>query len=105
MAVTRTGYKTVEHLFGAYLHQDWTIDGHSLEEVFANAEALQELSPEIHREVTAMLQEEPTNQELEGLFFGQWQTGYEPEDPEGEDWIGVLHNLLEICETYRGDRD
>ena len=39
MAVTRTGYKTVEHLFGAYLHQDWTIDGHSLEEVFANVEA------------------------------------------------------------------
>lgn len=93
-------YDMIEHLFTAYLHQDWTIDGDSLEEVFQNVEPLQLLAPKIHGQIGQLLKENPTNEELEELFWGQWQTGYEPDDPEGEDWVGTLKRIMDICEGY-----
>ena len=93
-------YKDLHRLFVAYLHQDWTVEGSSLSEVFVNNEGLQSRAPGIYEDVESLLKENRDNDDLDRLFVRKWHTGYEPEEDEGENWTDVLQEIARICLTY-----
>lgn len=93
-------YPTLSYLFNAYLHQDWTIDGNSLPEIFRNSEGLQSLAPRIQADIGSLLAEGHDHECLDRLFFGRWQAGYEPDEDDGEDWLDVLEQISRICRTH-----
>ncbi|WAE75598.1 contact-dependent growth inhibition system immunity protein [Streptomonospora nanhaiensis] len=93
-------YKNLSYLFNCYLHQDWTIEGENLSEVFDSSQALQNLSGGIQREAETLLAEEYDNQFLDDIFFGQWGAGYEPEADGLDDWQHVLKEIVRYCDRY-----
>lgn len=93
----------LHHLFVAYLNQDWSTDGDTLEEIFQNRSELQRMSPELRSEISDLLQPGPTDQELDDLLYGEWLAGYEPDEDEGETWTDVLHQIKDLCGYYSSD--
>jgi hypothetical protein len=93
-------YKNLHRVFAAYLHQDWTVEGSSLTEVFRNQKGLQDLAPKIHGEINDLLSEGHGNDYLDRLFVRKWHTGYEPDEDADEDWGDVLEQISRICREY-----
>ncbi|WP_433700935.1 contact-dependent growth inhibition system immunity protein [Nocardiopsis sp. CA-288880] len=93
-------YNKLSYLFNYYLHQDWTIEGETLSEVFEKNTVLQSLSGGIKREAEALLAEEHKNQHLDDIFFGRWSAGYEPEADGLDDWHHVLREIVRYCDRY-----
>ena len=100
MATLEENFKNLYYLFGAYLHQDWTIEGETLSDVFDKSQALQNLSGGIKREAESLLAGEYDNQFLDDIFFGQWGAGYEPEADGLDDWHHVLREIVRYCDRY-----
>ena len=90
-------YPTIRRLFIACLHQDWTIDGENLPELFENARELQSISADLGPEINSLLSENYSNEDLDYVFFNRWLTGYEPNEDEGETWHDVLRQIEELC--------
>lgn len=93
-------YRNLCYLFNYYLHQDWTIEGETLSEVFERNQALHKISKGLQQEATALLEEGHDNQHLDEIFFGRWSAGYEPEAEGHETWNDVLREIVLISERY-----
>ncbi|MGQ4269853.1 contact-dependent growth inhibition system immunity protein [Nocardiopsis changdeensis] len=93
-------YANLYHLFTLYLHQDWTLEGSGISDIFSRSEGLQELSPGICREAKALIEEGRGNEYLDRLFFGKWSAGYEPEAEGFEDWSAVLKEIVKVSGRY-----
>ncbi|MES0836708.1 contact-dependent growth inhibition system immunity protein [Nocardiopsis tropica] len=99
MASLEGNFKNLHHLFGAYLHQDWSTEGETLSDVFEKSKALQNLSEGMRREAESLLAEEYDNKFLDDIFFGQWGAGYEPEADGLDDWHHVLREIVRYTEV------
>ncbi|WP_152436841.1 contact-dependent growth inhibition system immunity protein [Nocardiopsis xinjiangensis] len=93
-------YPTIKKLFITYLHQDWTIDGENLPDLFENLKALQGMSADLIQEINSLLSENYSNEDLDYIFFNRWLAGYEPDEDEGETWHDVLRQIRSISESY-----
>jgi hypothetical protein len=93
-------YKNLCHLFTYYLHQDWTIEGGTLTEVFKRNQSLHEISKGIQEEARTLLEEGHGNQYLDGLFFGRRSAGYEPEAEGEATWHDTLRKIITVCGRY-----
>ncbi|WP_407942010.1 contact-dependent growth inhibition system immunity protein [Nocardiopsis codii] len=93
-------YRNLSYLFNYYLHQDWTIDGETLSDVFERNEALHELSRGIRQEAEILLKEGHDNQHLDDIFFGRWGAGYEPEADDYQTWHEVLREIIRFSERH-----
>jgi|SRR5690625_661040 len=93
-------FPNLSHLFGAYLDQDWSADGDTLDEIFENRSALRKMAPSFKKEISDILSLRLSNQELDDIFFGEWGAGYEPDEDEGETWEDVLCQIYTICSKY-----
>lgn len=90
----------LHYLFVSYLHQDWTVEGELLSEIFQNHRELQVRAVRIRSEVSALLGSGIDDSGLDRIFFGKWRTGYEPDEDEGETWIDVLRRISDICDRH-----
>ncbi|WDZ88849.1 contact-dependent growth inhibition system immunity protein [Nocardiopsis sp. HUAS JQ3] len=91
------------YLFNYYLHQDWTIEGETLSEVFEKNKTLHEISQGLRQEAKTLLKEGHDNQCLDDIFFGRWSAGYEPEVEGHEDWNDVLREIVRFSDRYTSD--
>ena len=90
----------IRRVFETLLHQDWTIEGHTLEEVFENNYRLNGIRDGVRKGAQLLIDSELTNQHLDEIFFGLWGAGYEPEAEEFEDWRDVLREIVRLCDKY-----
>lgn len=100
----------LEWFFTTFMHQDWTIHGESLAEIFENLGGLQGVSETLRIEVRTLIDQGHSHQWLDDLFYGRWLAGYEPNEDEGGTWTDVLHQIEELCSLYErkqcnGDRN
>lgn len=100
MRNTERKLDSLRYLFTHYLHQDWTIEGESLSDIFEQNGALQDVSKEIKQEAESLLEEEHDNQHLDDIFFNHWSAGYEPEVEGYENWSDVLREIVRISGRY-----
>lgn len=82
-----------------YLHQDWTIDGNTLEEVFENNEGLEGITEEVKRGAQTLIDSELSEHELDKIMLG-WGAGYEPEAEGFGDWRESLREIVRLCDKY-----
>lgn len=92
--------QSIRRCFETYLHQDWTIDGESLEEVFENNGCLGGIRLNVKAEAQSLIDSDLTDVQLDQLFTGQWGAGYEPEVEEFEDWRAALREIVRLCNMH-----
>ncbi|MGI5119466.1 contact-dependent growth inhibition system immunity protein [Marinactinospora thermotolerans] len=87
-------YEYLRKFFAGGMHQDWDLDGDSLEEIFRkrHVNALDE-SRRILHEIEMMLSSDLSEEEIDHLVTIQWSSGYEP-DEDTETWRGVLRDMI-----------
>lgn len=90
----------IEEAFGIYLHQDWTIDGNTLEEVFHENDGFEGFRIGVKKGARLLIDSELTELELEKLIAGSWGVGYEPEVEGFENWRSALREIVRLCEAY-----
>lgn len=90
----------IRWLFNTFLHQDWTIDGETLEEVFANNRYMEGATEGIRIGALSLLKSDLTELQIEQLAAGPCGAGYEPEAEGFEDWRSALREIIRICDTY-----
>jgi len=100
MRNTERKLDSLRYLFTHYLHQDWTVEGEYLSDIFEQNGALQDVSKEIKQEAESLLEEEHDNQHLDDIFFNHWSAGYEPEVEGYENWSDVLREIVRISGRY-----
>ncbi|WP_307851323.1 contact-dependent growth inhibition system immunity protein [Nocardiopsis sp. MG754419] len=86
--------------FKTFMHQDWTISGETLEEVFESIEGFQEMRGGIRQGARALVESELTDQQLDEIIFGQWGSGYEPEVEDFGNWRSALEEIIRLCDKY-----
>ncbi|MBR8744837.1 contact-dependent growth inhibition system immunity protein [Nocardiopsis sp. MG754419] len=86
--------------FNNYLHQDWDIDGSTLEEVFDNNDGLGSLKEGLRRGSQELIDSDCSDRELAQLFLGDWTSGYEPEHGGYDNWRDVLREIIRLCDKY-----
>lgn len=90
----------IRRFFVNYLHQDWSIYGETLEELFETNQGLGSLKEGVRAQARLLICSELDNEQLDQVFFGQWQAGYEPEAEDFEDWRAVLEEIVRLCDRH-----
>lgn len=88
--------RTVE----TYLHQDWTIEGSTLEEVFENNEGLEGIAEEVKSGSQYLIDSNLSNHELDRIIMIEWGAGYEPEVEGFDDWRAALREIVRLCDKH-----
>ncbi|MEU3210494.1 hypothetical protein ABZ631_06200 [Nocardiopsis alba] len=90
----------IKHFFQAYLHQDWTIDGNTLEEVFENNHGLEGIREGVGTGARILIDSDLTEHRPGILLVRHWSAGYEPEDEDLGTWRGILKEIVRLCDAY-----
>lgn len=86
--------------FVTFLHQDWSIDGDTLEEVFDTNMGFGDMKEGLRADVKALIDSDFSEDLLEQILVGRWSIGYEPEYGGFGSWRGVLGEIVRLCDKY-----
>lgn len=92
--------ESARHFFVTFLHQDWSIDGDTLEEVFDTNMGFGDMKEGLRGDVVSLIDSDYSEAQLEYILVGMWSIGYEPEYGGFEGWRDFLRGLVRICETH-----
>ncbi|WP_017582492.1 hypothetical protein [Nocardiopsis valliformis] len=92
---------SIEWFFATFLHQDWTINGESLAEVFEGVDGLGPRREGVRRDAVLLLESGLGHEQLDRILWHAAQPGYEPEYEGFEDWRAALREIVRLCDLYR----
>lgn len=107
--VSKSGYvmnprsedlKNARHFFVTFLHQDWSIDGDALAEVFDSNMGFGGMKVGLLEDVNNLIDSGYSEAQLEQILVGRWSIGYEPEYGGFESWRDVLREIVRLCEVH-----
>lgn len=90
----------IKRVFETLLHQDWTIEGNTLEEVLENNHGLEGTRDGVRDGARILIESSLTDRRLDDLIFGYWDAGYEPEAEGFDGWREVLREIVRLCDEY-----
>src|SRR5690625_3475523 len=100
MRNTERKLDSLRYLFTHYLHQDWTVEGEYLSDIFEQYGALQDVAKEIKQEAESLLEEVHDNKHLDDIFFNHWSIAYENEKEGSENWSDVVREIVGSSGRY-----
>lgn len=92
--------QNARYFFETFLHQDWSIDGDTLAEVFESNMGFGKLKEGLKNDAQMLIDSNFNNAELEQILVGRWSIGYEPEYGGFENWREVLQEIIRLCDKY-----
>lgn len=92
--------RDLREFFDKYLHQDWDLNGGTLEDIFDNNEGFSNASEGIKQGSLTLINSDLKNEQLDLIFSGDWTAGYEPEHGGFEDWWSTLRELVRLCDKH-----
>ncbi|TDQ53751.1 contact-dependent growth inhibition system immunity protein [Actinorugispora endophytica] len=91
----REEFSHLTYFVEAYLHQDWGIEGGSIEEVMRSKRELAPVVPGIRSDAEKLLAESLSERALEDIFENTWGSGYEPGDATDGSWADALREIID----------